>query len=131
MKTMLVSFAAIFLTIELTTHVAAQSTAAANTILLTVIMRHDQSKTLDEINAHLDKTGFRKNFPPEGVEIVSYHIVMGIGQVMTLRLPPDKLRAVNLAFEKGAWGAFRTEFYPTYDFLPVFREQKAKDAAEK
>ena len=131
MKTMLVSFAAIFLTIELTTHVAAQSTAAANTILLTVIMRHDQSKTLDEINAHLDKTGFRKNIPPEGVEIVSYHIVMGIGQVMTLRLPPDKLRAVNLAFEKGAWGAFRTEFYPTYDFLPVFREQKAKDAAEK
>ena len=131
MKTMLVSFAAIFLTIELTAHVAAQSTAAANTMLLTVIMRHDQSKTLDEINAHLDKTGFRKIFPPEGVEIVSYHIVMGIGQVMTLRLPPDKLRAVNLAFEKGAWGAFRTEFYPTYDFLPVFREQKAKDAAEK
>jgi hypothetical protein len=103
------------------------ATPAANTILLTVIMRHDQSKTLDEINAHLEKTGFRKNFPPEGVEIVSYHIIMGIGQVMTLRVPPDKLRAVNVAFEKGAWGAFRTEFYATYDFLPIFREQKEKD----
>src|SRR5471030_2970662 len=102
---------------------------AANTILLTVIMRHDQTKTLDEINAHLEKTGFRKNFPPEGVEIVSYHIVMGIGQVMTLRVPPDKLRAVNVAFEKGAWGAYRTEFYATYDFLPIFREQKEKDSA--
>jgi hypothetical protein len=102
---------------------------AANTILLTVIMRHDQSKTLDEINAHLEKTGFRKNFPPEGVEIVNYHIVMGIGQVMTLRVPPDKLRAVNVAFEKGAWGAYRTEFYATYDFLPIFREQKEKDKA--
>jgi hypothetical protein len=105
------------------------ATPATNTILLTVFMRHDQSKTLDEINAHLEKTGFRKNFPPEGVEIVSYHIVMGIGQVMILRLPPDKLRAVNVAFEKGAWGAFRTEYYATYDFLPVFREQKEKDKA--
>ncbi len=92
-------------------------------------MRHDQSKTLDEINAHLEKTGFRKNFPPEGVEIVSYHIVMGIGQVMTLRVPPDKLRAVNVAFEKGAWGAYRTEFYVSYDYLPIFREQQAKDNA--
>jgi hypothetical protein len=105
------------------------ATPTSNTILLTVFMRHDQSKTLDEINAHLEKTGFRKNFPPEGVEIVSYHIVMGIGQVMTLRLPPDKLRAVNVAFEKGAWGAYRTEYYATYDFLPIFREQKEKDKA--
>lgn len=105
------------------------ATPPANSILLTVFLRHDQSKTLDEINAHLEKTGFRKSFPPEGVEIVSYNIVMGIGQVMTLRVPPDKLRAVNVAFEKGAWGAYRTEFYATYDFLPVFREQQAKDKA--
>jgi hypothetical protein len=26
---------------------------------------------------------------------------------------------VNLALEKCAWGAFETEFYPTYDFRPV------------
>jgi len=108
---------------------APPANASTNTILLTIFLRHDQSKTLDEINAHLDKTGFRKNFPPEGVEIVSYHIVMGIGQVITVRVPPDKLRAVNLAFEKGVWGAFRTEFYATYDYLPVFREQKEKDKA--
>lgn len=107
----------------------ALATPPANSILLTVFLRHDQSKTLDEINAHLEKTGFRKSFPPEGVEIVSYNIVMGIGQVMTLRVPPDKLRAVNVAFEKGAWGAYRTEFYATYDFLPVFREQQAKEKA--
>ena len=96
--------------------------------MLTVFLRHDQSKTLDEINAHLEKTGFRKSFPPEGVEIVSYNIVMGIGQVMTLRLPPDKLRAVNVAFEKGAWGAYRTEFYATYDFRPVWEAKRRKEA---
>jgi hypothetical protein len=100
--------------------------AAAQTMLMTVILRHDQSKTVDEINAHLDKTGFRKNFPPEGVEIVSYNIVMGIGHVITLRLPADKLRPVNLAIERGAWGGFRSEFYPTYDYLQIFQAQRAE-----
>jgi hypothetical protein len=105
----------------------AQDPDADGKIMLTVILRHDQSKTLDEINDHLEKTGFRKDFPPEGVEIVSYNIVMGIGHIITLRLPSDKLREVNLAFEHGVWGAFRTEFYPTYDYLKVFYDLKQKD----
>jgi len=102
----------------------AQEATDDGKIMLTVILRHDQSKTLDEIDDHLIKTGFIKNFPPEGVEIVSYHIVMGIGHIITLRLPPDKLREVNVAFEKGVWGAFRTEFYPTYDYLKIFNDLK-------
>jgi hypothetical protein len=93
-------------------------------IMLTVILRYDETKTLDEIDDHLAKTGFIKNFPPEGVEIVSYYIVMGVGHVITLRLPPDKLREVNVAFEKGVWSAFRTEFYPTYDYMRIFGDLK-------
>ena len=38
---------------------------------------------------------------------------------MTLELPEDKLRAVNLVSEQRAWGAFTMEFYPMYDFIPV------------
>jgi hypothetical protein len=106
----------------------AQVSDAGGKIMLTVILRHDQTQTLDEINDHIEKTGFRKTFPPEGVEIVSYNIVMGIGHIITLRLPPDKLREVNLAFEHGVWGAFRTEFYPTYDYLKVFYDMKQKDS---
>jgi hypothetical protein len=105
----------------------AQESEADGKIMLTVILRHDQTQTLDEINDHLEKTGFRKTFPPDGVEIVSYNIVMGVGHIITLRLPPDKLREVNLAFEHGVWGAFRTEFYPTYDYLKVFYDMKQKD----
>ena len=112
------------LALGLSAPAAAQT--AAQTMLMTVILRHDQSKTVDEINAHLDKTGFRKNFPPEGVEIVSYNIVMGIGHVITLRLPADKLRPVNLAIERGAWGGFRSEFYPTYDYLQIYQGQRAE-----
>ena len=105
----------------------AQEPGSDGKIMLTVFLRHDQTMTLDEIDDHLEKTGFRKNFPPEGVEIVSYNIVMGVGHIITLRLPPDKLREVNLAFEHGVWGAFRTEFYPTYDYLKVFYDLKQKD----
>ncbi len=95
-------------------------------MMLTIFLRHDQSKTLEEINAHLDKTGFRKEFPPEGVEVVSWYIMMGIGQVVTIRLPPDKLREVNRMIEQKAWGAYRTEFYPTYDFKAVAEAERRK-----
>ena len=102
----------------------AQENTDDGKIMLTVILRYDQSKTLDEIDDHLIKTGFTKNFPPDGVEIVSYTIVMGLGHIITLRLPPEKVREVNVAFEKGVWGAFRTEFYPTYDYVKIFNELK-------
>jgi hypothetical protein len=99
---------------------ATQSATSANSILLTIFLRHDQSKTVDEINEHLKKTGWYDRFPPEGVEIVSWYVMMGIGQVVTLRVPADKLRAVNRVIEQSAWGGYRTEFYPTYDFRPVW-----------
>lgn len=51
-------------------------------------------------------------------------MMMGIGQVVTLRFPSAKLRDVNLQIEHGAWGAFRTEFYPTYDYRPVWEAPK-------
>jgi len=95
--------------------------APQGTMLLTVFLRHDESKTLDEINAHLKQTGFDKNFPPPGVEVVSWYVMMGIGQVVTLRFPAEKLREVNLVIEHGAWGgAYHTEFYPTYDYKPIW-----------
>lgn len=99
---------------------ASQSSASDNSILLTIFLRHDQTKTVDEINEHLRKTGWYDKFPPEGVEIVSWYVMMGIGQVVTLRVPADKLRAVNRVIEQSAWGGYRTEFYPTYDFRPVW-----------
>jgi hypothetical protein len=46
--------------------------------------------------------------------------MMGIGQVVTLRVPAEKLRDVNRVIEQSAWGGYRTEFYPTYDYKPVW-----------
>jgi hypothetical protein len=98
--------------------------STANTMMMTIFLRHDETKTLGEINAHLDKTGFRKNFPPQWTEVVSWYVMMGIGQVVTLRFPPSRLREVNLQIENGAWGGYRTEFYPTYDYKSVWEASR-------
>ncbi len=58
--------------------------------------------------------------------MVSWHVMMGIGQVVTLRVPAEKLRDVNRVIELKAWGAFKTEFYPTYDFKPVWEKNYKK-----
>ena len=102
-----------------------------NSMMLTVHLKHQQSMTLNQIGSHLDKTGFWKHFPPSGVEVVSWRIVMGIGHVVTLRFPPSKLRDVNLSLEKCAWGGFRTEFYPTYDFYPVWKKKREEALKKK
>jgi hypothetical protein len=84
-------------------------------MLLTVFLKHDQTMNNDERAELIKATGFNDMFPPENVEIVDHYVMMGIGQVLVLRFPPDHLRAVNIAIERGAWGAFQTEFYVTYD----------------
>ena len=90
-----------------------------NTIMLTIFFKHDETRPLGEINAQLEKQGFYKAFPPEGVEVVSWYVMMGAGQVVTLRLPASRLREVNRVIETSAWGAYHTEFYPTYDYKPT------------
>ncbi|CAN5117520.1 hypothetical protein BH10PSE10_BH10PSE10_20660 [soil metagenome] len=99
---------------------AGSATATSdNAILLTVFLRHDQSRPLSELNAQLAKQGFYKAFPPAGIEVVSWTVAMGIGQIITLRLPAIRIREVNRVLEDTAWGPYRTEFYPTYDYKAV------------
>ncbi len=99
----------------------AENTAptADNAVMLTIFLKHDQSRPLSELQAQLDKQGFYKAFPPAGIEVVSWYVMMGIGQVVTLRLPASRLREVNRIMENSAWGSYRTEFYPTYDYKAI------------
>lgn len=105
-------------------------TDKSDEILLTVFLKHDQTKSLAEINAKHAETKFWEMFPPEGIEVASWYVMMGIGQVVTLRVPAHRLREVNLAVEKSAWGGFSTEFYATYDFRPVWEAKKTEQAAK-
>ena len=99
-------------------------------ILLTVFLKHDQSKALGEFQATLDARDWWRRFPPEGVEIVSWTVAMGLGQIVTLRLPPNRLQAVNVELERSAWGVFRTEMFVSYDFLKV-RDRLARESAAR
>lgn len=95
------------------------SATADNAIMLTIFLKHDQSRPLGELNAQLAKQGFYKAFPPAGMEVVSWTVAMGIGQIITLKLPASRIREVNRVLEDTAWGSYRTEFYPTYDYKAV------------
>jgi hypothetical protein len=102
----------------------------AGTFLLTIFLKHDQSKSLEQIKAELKSQGFYKTFSPPGIEVVSWYVMMGIGQVVTLRVPADRLRDVNRAIEETAWGGYRTEFYPTYDYKKIGEEEHATAQAQ-
>jgi len=91
--------------------------------LLTVFLKHDQSRSLEELGAQLERQGFWQSFPPEGIEVVSWYVMMGIGMVVTVSVPPARLREVNVSIEKTAWGVFSTEFYTTYDYKPVWKKR--------
>jgi len=93
--------------------------------LLTVYLKHDQTMNISEINEIAARNRLREIFPPEGVEIVDHYVFMGIGQVIVLRVPPNRLRMVNIALEQGAWGAYQTEFYVTYDLAAarIYQEE--------
>jgi hypothetical protein len=102
--------------------------ASEEKMLLTVILHHDQSKTLEQIMEHAKKTGFYRDFPPEGTELISWTVAMSFGFILHLSVEPSKLRNLNRLMEQKAWGAFRYEVYPSYDFQKIAAQLK-KDHA--
>jgi hypothetical protein len=107
----LVATAALAVVVAFTTAARAQTATvpaanaaptADNAVMLTIFFKHDQSRPLSELNAQLEKQGYYKAFPPPGTEVVSWYVMMGIGQVVTLRLPASRLREVNRILENTA-----------------------------
>ena len=93
-------------------------------LLLTIFLRPDQSKPLRDLNTHLRQTGYYTKFPPPGIEVVSWYVLMGLGQVVILRVPVERLREVNRVIAETAWGSYHAEFYPTYDYKPIAEERR-------
>jgi hypothetical protein len=59
------------------------------------LLTHDQSQHMEQIQAGLDDRDRWNGFPPEGGEIVSWVVTMGVRQTVTLRLPARLLNTVN------------------------------------
>ena len=92
--------------------------------MITIFLKHQEDKNLDSIQAIQNKNHFSELFPPKSARVISWYVMMGIGQVVTVKIPASELRTLNLSIEKGAWGAFNTEFYPTYDYMPVWKSMQ-------
>lgn len=107
------------------------STPLSNdSVLVTIMLKHQQDKNLPEIRRVLEAQGFWDMFPPAESRVVSWTIAMGLGHVIILQVPLSSVRRLNLALENGAWGAFDTEIYLTYDYQPVWHDyiQRRQDA---
>ncbi|GAC16557.1 hypothetical protein [Aliiglaciecola lipolytica] len=107
------------------------TTINSDKILVTVVLKHQQDKNLTELQAKMDENRFWQSFPPQGMEIDSWYVMMGLGQVITVKIHPKDLRTLNLAIEKAAWGIFDTEIYPTYEFKHIAQSIKDKKLAEQ
>ena len=68
--------AMLFLTSNCYAHDAAKNSATTSQdeFLLTVFLKHDQSKTLEQLQAELEETGFWQKFPPEGIAVSYTHL---------------------------------------------------------
>jgi hypothetical protein len=95
------------------------STTPNPNVLLTLLLKHHAGLTLDDVQARLKASEWWDRFPIAGTRVVSWTVAMGLGQIVTLEVPPHLLGLVNLELERSAWGVFTTEVYATYDFVPV------------
>jgi len=105
---------------------AQETTQPSDSIMITIMLKHHQDKNIEELREIRNKNGFLEKFPPSSARVISWYVMMGIGQVVTVKIPASELRALNISVEESVWGAFSTEFYPTYDLYPVIRQKKAE-----
>ena len=96
-----------------------KSDTTQDNLLLTIVMQHHAGLTLEDVQARMKASDWWERFPPQGVRIVSWTVAVGLGQIVTLELPPQLLPVVNLELERSAWAVFTTACYPSYDFVPV------------
>ncbi len=97
----------------------ASTPATAEPVLITLILKHHAGLVLDDIQSRLKASQWWERFPIEGTRVVSWTVAMGLGQIVILEVPPHLLGQVNLELERSAWGVFKVEVYPSYDFVPV------------
>ncbi|WP_225321275.1 hypothetical protein [Rhizosphaericola mali] len=113
--------------------ISAQTTpsSTSDSVMVTVFLKHIQDSPVDSIQMRAMTQQFYERIEESHARVVSWYVAMGVGQILTLKFPAKDLRMVNNIFEKGAWGSFHTEFYPTYDFAPIWPQMLEKEKALK
>ncbi len=105
----------------------------SDSVMVTIVLKHQQDKNLSEIRRILESQGFWDQFPPRDARVVSWTLAMGYGHIIVLQVPAGSLRRLNLSLENGAWGAFDTEIYISYDYQSIWEDyiEKREEAREE
>src|SRR4051794_35906449 len=90
-----------------------------DSVMITIFLKHQKDKNLDSLQMIQRKNHFAELFPPKSARVVSSYVMMSVGQVATVKIRDTELRTMTLSIDKGTWGAFNTESYPKYDYMPV------------
>lgn len=67
---------------------------------------------------------FYRDFSPEGTELFSWVVAMSNGFIIQVQVQMDKLRALNRYIEEKAWGPFRCQIFPSYNFVAITTQLK-------
>jgi hypothetical protein len=105
--------------------------ATDDSVLVTVILKHQQDKNLLEIRRKLEANGFWDVFPPREARVLSWQLAIDLGHVIVLKIPANAVRTLNLSLENGAWGAFDTEVHLSYDYFSIYKDYIERRAENK
>lgn len=86
--------------------------------LLTIFLKHDQTKNLEEIQQNLTRNKFYESFPPKGTTVVDWDVVMGVGQILVIEAPVSRINDVKETLAQTTIGAFATEVFITKNKFP-------------
>lgn len=101
---------------------AAQTQERNPATLVTLVLHQKKGQSLVAFKEQIEENGFREAFPPEGVEVVSWTGALGLGHVITLRLPTYKIPDVRAVVEGRKWGEIKPKLYSSYDFQPFWQD---------
>ncbi|MFN7326761.1 MAG: hypothetical protein ACK5SQ_09270 [Chitinophagales bacterium] len=93
-----------------------------DSVLVTVVLKYQQDKSFAELRRRLEAQGFWEVFPPKESRVVSWNVALGLGHLITLKLPSEAVRNLYLAISNGAWGAFNSEVFLSYEYLPIWED---------
>jgi hypothetical protein len=82
--------------------------------LLTLIIHEELSKEKALIPM-LSKDKLRSKFERYGAEIISWRVALGLGEIITVRVPAGELRTVHRDVAALQSGSLQIGYYPTYE----------------
>jgi hypothetical protein len=93
-----------------------------DSVTVTIILKHQQDKNLVELRRILEAQNFWEMFPPKDARVVSWTLAMGLGHIIIVKIPASSVRELNLAIQNGAWGAYESQIYLSYDYKPIWKD---------